>query len=231
MFLEREHDKRTERTRGRPLPPGRLRPAEVVGFGIVCAAIGITTLAIETNALATVLCATILVTYVGVYTPMKRITPLNTIVGAVPGALPPVVGYVAARGVLDAHAACLFAILFVWQIPHFLAISWRYREDYARGGMKMLAVSDHDGSMIRRQMLVYTLALIPISLLPYLVRQGGLPLANEAYAAAALLLGMGFLTPVVLASVFRWESGVRATFIASIVYLPLLFVAMVLGKV
>ncbi|MBK8980294.1 MAG: protoheme IX farnesyltransferase [Planctomycetes bacterium] len=222
MFLERDIDRLMERTRSRPLPSGRLRPGEVVAFATVCGAAGLATMALATNLLATLLSAGILLTYVCIYTPMKRRTPLNTVVGAVPGALPPVVGYAAASGRLDVHAAALFLILFLWQVPHFLAISWRYRDDYRRGGLKMIASLDGSDGMVRRLMLSHTLALICVSLLPYYTG-----LAGEAYAAAALLLGLVFLVPVILATLARWESAIRQTFIASIVYLPLLFAAMV----
>jgi protoheme IX farnesyltransferase len=166
------------------------------------------------------------VTYVFVYTPMKRVSSLNTIVGAVPGALPPVVGYAAATGTLDVQAALLFGIVFLWQMPHFFAISWRYREDYARGGLKMLAVTDTEGFVLRRQMLVYTAALVLVSFLPF--KTG---LAGEAYLATAALLGFLFMVPVTAAALFRLESAMRLTFLASIIYLPLLFVAMVADRV
>ena len=225
MAIEREHDQRMGRTEGRPLPTGRLRLGEAIAFGVVCALLGLSWLWFDTNPLATATCGVVFITYVFVYTPLKRITPMNTIVGAVPGALPPVVGYVAATGRFDIGAMALFLILFFWQIPHFLAISWRYREDYAKAGMKMLTVTDPDGSATRRQMLVYTLSLLIASILPTVVG-----LAGEYYLVAAILLGVLFLTPVVLASVLRWESAMRATFLASIVYLPLLFLAMVLDR-
>ncbi|MFO1053830.1 MAG: heme o synthase [Planctomycetota bacterium] len=225
MLLERDVDPLMERTRGRPLPTRRLTPREVRIFGVACAAIGIFVLAVSTNWLATGLCALVLVTYVFVYTPLKRVSEFNTIVGAVPGALPPVVGYVAAKGMIDVAAAVLFAILFLWQIPHFLAISWRYRHDYARGGMKMLAVRDVEGRMIRRQMLVYTFALIAVSMLPYrFAMTGGI------YLASAALLGFVFAVPVFCAAVLRWEAAVRQTFVVSIIYLPLLLGVMVLDR-
>src|SRR5690606_34415261 len=147
---------------------------------------------------------TIFLLYVFVYTPLKRRTTLNTIVGAVPGALPPVVGYAAAAGRVDQNAWLLFLIVFLWQVPHFLAIAWRYRDDYRKGGLKMLGEADVDGRVLRRQMLVYTFALIVTSFLPYRSE-----LAGQAYLAAAALLGALFLVPVVLASVLRWESAMR----------------------
>jgi protoheme IX farnesyltransferase len=226
QVIERDLDPLMARTRDRPLPSGRLSPAEAVGFGVVGAAVGLTTLGAATNWLATSISAAIFVLYVFVYTPMKRITPLNTIVGAIPGALPPVVGYAAATGRVDLQAGLLFLILFLWQVPHFLAISWRYREDYARGGMKMLAVTDTGGFALRRQMLVYTAALVLVSFLPYKTE-----LAGQAYLASAGLLGLLFMVPVVLAALLRWESAMRQTFLMSIVYLPILFAVMVLDRV
>lgn len=225
QYIERDVDPLMDRTRTRPLPSGRLSPNEVLAFGVIGALVGLTTLAATTNWLATGLSAVIFVTYVFVYTPMKRVTSLNTIVGAIPGALPPVVGYAAATDELDINAAVLFFILFLWQIPHFLAISWRYRDDYAKGGMQMLAVTHPDGRMLRRQMLVYTTALVVVSYLPYRTEMAG-----EAYLASAALLGVLFFVPVALATVWRWESAMRQTFVMSIVYLPLLFVAMVLDR-
>lgn len=225
QYLERDVDPLMDRTRERPLPSGRLTPGAVLAFGVVNAAVGLTTIAAVTNWVATALSFAIFVLYVFVYTPLKRVTQLNTIVGAIPGALPPVVGYAAATGWIDSNAWVLFGIVFLWQIPHFLAISWRYREDYAKGGMQMLASLDPDGHRVRRQMLVYTVALLIVSLLPYRTQ-----LAGQAYLACAALLGFAFLVPVVLAALLRWESAMRQTFVMSIVYLPLLFAAMVLDR-
>lgn len=225
MYRERDLDPKMLRTQDRPLPTGRLMASEVAFFGVATAIAGLAVLSWTTNLLATVLCGLVFVLYVFVYTPLKRVTELNTIVGAIPGALPPVVGYAAASGKLDSAALVLFAILFLWQIPHFLAISWRYREDYARGGFRMLAVSDVQGRHVRRQMLLYTVALIAVSMMPY-----GLEMAGPAYLAAAALLGLMFAVPVFLAAVLRWESAMRMTFLMSIVYLPLLLGGMVLDR-
>jgi protoheme IX farnesyltransferase len=226
QYLERDIDPLMERTRTRPVPSGRLTPREALAFGIVGAVAGVSVIAATTNLLATLTSVTIFVTYVFVYTPMKRVSALNTIVGAVPGALPPVVGYAAATGTLDVQAALLFGIVFLWQMPHFFAISWRYREDYARGGLKMLAVTDTEGFVLRRQMLVYTAALVLVSFLPFKTE-----LAGEAYLASAALLGFLFMVPVTAAALFRLESAMRLTFLASIIYLPLLFVALVADRV
>lgn len=223
MFLERDSDQRMPRTRSRPLPTGRLQPRQVLLFGLACAVVGLVVLSLETNWLATALSAVIFVTYVLVYTPLKRVTALNTLVGAVPGALPPLVGYAATRGALDLPALVLFLILFFWQIPHFLAIAWRYREDYRLGGMKMLPVADPEGRTTAQQMVVYTLALLGMSLFAHVVGLGG-----QLYFFVAIFLGVLFLVPVLMAAVFRLESAMRLCFLASIVYLPLLLCAMVL---
>ena len=211
------------RTRSRPLPTGRLQPSRVLVFGLACAATGLVILWFETNALATALSGLIFVTYVLVYTPLKRVTVLNTLVGAVPGALPPLVGYAASRGALDLPALVLFLILFFWQVPHFLAIAWRYREDYRLGGMKMLPVVDTDGQTTGQQMVVYTLALLGTSLFAHVVGLGG-----QLYFVTAMFLGVLFLVPVLIAAAFRLDSAMRLCFLASILYLPLLLGVMVL---
>jgi protoheme IX farnesyltransferase len=171
------------------------------------------------------LSAAIVLSYVLIYTPMKVRTPLNTLVGAIPGALPPVVGHAAVVGELALPQAVLFAILFCWQIPHFLAIAWRYREDYARAGMRMLPVIDPTGYRTALLMLVYTAGLGIASFLPFLTR-----MCDARYAVAAFLLDVIFFVPVVFAAMTRRESAMRMTFLTSIVYLPLLFVAMVLTR-
>lgn len=225
MLLEREHDRRMPRTAARPLPTGRLTPRQVAVFGVTTVVAGITLLALHANALAAGLCALIAVTYVLVYTPLKRVTTLNTLVGAVPGALPPVVGYAAGAGALDLRAAVLFLILFFWQIPHFLSIAWKYRADYAQGGMKMLPLVDDEGHSTSVQMVVYACGLIAASLFAYLVR-----LSGPLYFVAALCLGILFLVPIVIAAVVRRESAMRQCFVVSIIYLPLLLTVMVLDR-
>ncbi|MBK8101584.1 MAG: protoheme IX farnesyltransferase [Planctomycetes bacterium] len=235
MYREREFDRLMIRTQGRPLPSGRLAPRQVLTFGWVTAGTGLLILFVATQRqpgpretvgtaswLATLLCALILASYVLVYTPMKRTTPLNTLVGAIPGALPPVVGYVAVTNEITLGAVILFAILFCWQIPHFLAIAWRYREDYARGGFQMLPVVDPSGHRTKSTMLLYVAGLGIASFLPYITQMAG-----SRYAAAAFCLDVLFFVPSVIAALTRWESAMRMTFLASILYLPLLFLAMV----
>jgi len=224
MFLERDTDQAMHRTENRPLPSGRLTPNEVLAFGVITWAIGIVCLAVFTNLTATVLCGVIGVTYVFVYTPMKRRTSLNTLVGAVPGALPPVVGYTAGKGHIDQAAVVLFFILFLWQIPHFLAIAWRYRDDYRRAGMKMLPVLDSDGRTTGVQMVVYCVCLVVVSVLPSFPFVG---LTGEFYLFAATLLGALFLVATVFAATQRRPAAMRMCFLVSIMYLPLLFTAMV----
>ena len=228
MYLERDLDPRMERTEGRPLPSGRLRPGEVLGFGLITASGGVLLLALTTNVYATALCATICVTYVLVYTPMKRRSTLNTLVGAVPGALPPVVGYAASAGHLDQRALVLFFILFFWQIPHFLAIAWRYRDQYRSAGMKMLPVVDPDGSTTSIQMIIYCLSLIIVSVLPSMPCIG---MTGRLYLVVALILGVMFLIATAVAAILRRPAAMRQCFLVSIIYLPLLFTVMVFDKI
>jgi len=225
MYFEREFDRRMERTKDRPLPAGALRPAEVLWFGVAASAIGITWLAFTVNPLATGVCALIILTYVGVYTPLKRVTAHNTLVGAVPGALPPLVGYAASSGVLDRQAGILFLILFFWQIPHFLSIAWRHRDDYRDGGMLMLPVVAPDGASTSRQMVIYTLALFIVSVFGYVVG-----LAGPLYLISAVFLGLLFMVPVVMAAMRRHDAAMRMCFLVSIIYLPLLLGVMVLDR-
>ena len=225
MLIERGPDGLMERTKGRPLPTGRLSPRTALAFGLGAVATGLVVLAWSTNALATTVCAAIAVTYVLVYTPLKRITTLNTLVGAIPGGLPPVVGYAAATGEIDMRAVVLFWILFFWQIPHFLAIAWRHRVDYAKGGMKMLPSIDPGGRLTSIQMVVYTIALILTTLFGWRVG-----LAGDLYLIAALFLGLALLAPVVLAASARSDAAMRRCFHATIVYLPLLLIAMMIDR-
>ncbi len=225
MYRERELDARMHRTQARPLPSGRLAPRQVLVFGFSTALLGEGLLLAFSTPLAALVCALILFSYVLVYTPMKTRTPLNTLVGAIPGALPPVVGYAAVTGKLGFGALILFAILFCWQIPHFLAIAWRHREDYARAGMRMLPVVDPAGERTRVTMLLYTAGLGIASLLPFVVHMAG-----QVYLGAALCLDVLFFVPAVMGAVTRWESAMRMTFLVSIAYLPLLLVVMVLDR-
>jgi protoheme IX farnesyltransferase len=218
QFLERERDQLMRRTESRPLPAGRLQPFEVLVFGTGLGIAGVVYLVITlAHPLAALVAAFTFVSYVFVYTPLKRKTSLNTLVGAVPGALPPVIGWVAVRGSIDAEAASLFLILFLWQIPHFLAIAWIYREDYGRAGLCMLPVIDRDGGMSGRQMVSYCLALIPASLTPFILGRPG-----WIYLIGALVLGvvfLGFALAFVRRRSLRQARGVLR---ASLIYLPVL---------
>ena len=168
QLLEREHDAKMRRTKNRPLPSGRLQPATVMVFGGVCACAGLLYLALAVNLTTSVIGAISLVSYLFIYTPLKRMTWLNTAVGAVPGALPPLMGWTAARGELSREGWALFAILAFWQLPHFLAIAWMYREEYEKAGFKMLPGIDPQGQRTGRQAVSHTLGLLPVSLCPFL---------------------------------------------------------------
>ena len=224
QYLERDADALMERTRRRPIPGGRIRPEEGLVFGLALSAAGLAVLAFV-NPLTLALGAASLVSYVLAYTPLKRVTSLCTVVGAVPGALPPLMGWAASRGSLGAAGWGLFAILFLWQLPHFLAIGWLYRDDYARGGFPMLAVTDRDGASTGRQAVLYATALLPVTL-----AAGLLASAGAGYLWGGLVLGLGFLA---CAAAFAWKRTVgsaRRLFLASVLYLPLLLGLMVFDR-
>ena len=226
QLLERDHDAKMRRTEDRPLPSGRLRPESVLRVGVLSATLGLGWLALTVNALTAVLGVTTLLLYLFLYTPLKRITPLNTLVGAIPGALPPLMGWTAARGSLEAGGWSLFAILACWQVPHFLAIAWLYREDYARAGFAMLSVSDAEGRCTSSLALWHTLGLVPVTLLPFALSHVG-----TSYLIGALGLGLVFAWT---AFRFWWDvnsTGARRLFRVSVLYLPLLLALMVMDKV
>jgi len=225
QYVEREHDAKMNRTAGRPLPAGRVAPLEALLFGVTLGASGVVYLAALVNPLTAALGALTIATYVFLYTPMKRWTTLCTVVGAVPGAIPPMMGWTAATDSLSAEAWALFGILFFWQMPHFLAIAILYRDDYAAGGFKMLPVVDEELSVTGRQMVLYALALVPVSLLPVALRMAGL-----GYGLAAVVLGLTFLGFSVKCAFGKGRGEARALFLASIVYLPLLLAAMMLDR-
>jgi protoheme IX farnesyltransferase len=224
-WLERHHDARMLRTQDRPLPSGRMQPGTVVAIGTITAGLGLLELYFMVNPITAALGALTLVIYLFVYTPLKRVTWLNTVVGAIPGGLPPLMGWTAARGEISLEGLSLLAILGFWQLPHFMAIAWMYREDYARAGFQMLSVVDEDGRRTGRQSVSHTLALVAVSLLPFI-----LGMAGKWYLAGALTLGLAFLW---LAFQFAREltlTRARQLFFASIAYLPALLVLMVLDK-
>jgi len=226
MLLERRTDALMHRTRNRPLPAGRLRPTDVVAWGFALTAAGVLLLGWRAGTLATGVALVTWLSYLLFYTPLKPLTSLSTVVGALPGALPPVIGWAAARGSLDPGAFVLFAILFLWQIPHFLAIAWIYREDYARGGLPMLPVLDPEGKVTGRQAVANSLALLLVSLTP---RAAGL--AGNVYLVGAVVLGMAFTAVAFRAAIERTAPAARRLFLASIVYLALLCALLIADKV
>ena len=217
MVLERRTDGLMRRTQDRPLPAGRLRTPEAAAFGLALTSLGLAGLTWFSGPLAAVVALVTWASYVFLYTPLKVRTSLATIVGAFPGALPPVIGWAAARHAIDPGAFILFAILFLWQIPHFLAIAWIYRDDYARGGLPMLPVLDPEGRITGRQAVAHTLALLVVSLTPPVAGLAGTP-----YLVGALVLGVGFAAVAVAAAVQRTVVWARRMFLASLAYLTLL---------
>ncbi len=224
QWLERHTDARMRRTENRPLPSGRLQPLEALVFGCLLGVIGVVYLAVALpTPWAALVAAITFVGYVAIYTPLKTRTTLNTLVGAVPGALPPVIGWVAVRGKIDPEAIALFLILFLWQVPHFLAIAWIYREDYGRAGLKMLPVVDPSGLLTGRRMIGYCLVLIAASLLP--VQLG---VSNGLYLLGALVLGLLFLATTIVFFRDRSLKSARRVLRASLIYLPGLLLLLVL---
>lgn len=228
MYMERETDVLMTRTGQRPIPSGRLQPSEVRNFALLMFVSGVLLLLVSSNLYATLLCSSIFLTYVLLYTPMKRRTNLNTLVGAVPGALPPVVGYVAVTSQLDAYAGLLFLVVFFWQIPHFLAIAWRYRDQYQNAGLIMLPVEDPDGRRTGLHMVTYGFSLLAVSIFP---ASPGFHMFSPFYFYSAFALGVLFLITTVVAAVKRSEVTMRLCFLASIIYLPLVLAAMVYDRV
>ena len=225
QWWERESDALMRRTASRPLPMGLLNAKRALWFGIGLSLAGAAELALGANVLASLLGVTTLAAYLFVYTPMKSRTHLSTVVGALPGAMPPLMGYAAASGVLNREAWTLFFILFIWQFPHFLAIAWMYRDDYARAGIRMLPVVEPDGQSTSRQIILYATTLIPISLLPVVFGMSG-----RIYLVGALLLGFWFLYTGVRVAFDRTNVRARHVLLASVVYLPMIYGLMVLDR-
>ncbi|TDI18284.1 MAG: protoheme IX farnesyltransferase [Acidobacteria bacterium] len=224
-FIEREADGRMRRTCSRPLPSGRLSESDALIAGSILIVVGSFYLALLTNLLAAFLGCVTLAVYLLVYTPLKMKTPICTTIGAIPGAIPPLIGWAAAKGSLDSHALLLFAILFAWQFPHFLAISWLYKEDYKRAGFAMLSSIDPDGRRTGRRILIFTVILFGLSVVP--VTSG---LTGTVYLVGALVLGSVFLWFGFEAALFRTTTAARHVLMASVVYLPLLLFLMVIDK-
>jgi protoheme IX farnesyltransferase len=223
--LERDLDARMDRTRRRPLPEGRIDPTAALGFGVLTTVLGLVYLTLAVNALAALVTVVIVVSYLFLYTPLKQRTSLCSVVGALPGALPPVAGFVAVRGSLSIEGCVLFAILFLWQIPHSLAIARLYRDDYARAGMRLLPVVEPDGLSTGRQVVINSLALLAVGLVPTLIG-----LAGGVYFLVAFALGLCLLGYAVALALWQRATDARRLLFASLVYLPVLLIFMVFDK-
>ena len=217
QVLERDTDALMHRTRTRPIPAGRIRPVEAGLFGALLTLAGLAVLVARSGSLAALVAFCTWASYLFLYTPLKRRSHLATLVGAVPGALPPVIGWAAASGRLEPGAFILFAIMFLWQIPHFLAIAWIYRDDYERGGLKVLPVIDREGRLTGRQAVLHSVALLVVSLAPVAAGLGGMP-----YLAGALVLGVALTLAAVQLARARSLAAARYLFLASVLYLPAL---------
>lgn len=226
QWWEREADEKMVRTQNRPLPAKRIHPARALIFAIILSVIGFLELSLGANLLAGLLGLFTLASYLFVYTPLKQRTPHSTTIGAIPGAMPPLIGYAAAHGTLTAQGWALFAILFLWQFPHFYAIAWMYKDDYSKAGIKMLPVVDPSGDSTVRQILFYSLALIPISLLPRYLGMSG-----NVYLVGALILGGIYFYSGVLVARELNRAQARRVLLASIVYLPVLYGLMMADRV
>lgn len=225
QLLEREYDAKMRRTASRPLPSGRMQPATVAIFGGACSVVGLIYLAVLVNPLTSVLGAVTSISYLFIYTPLKRVTWLNTLVGAIPGALPPLMGWTAARNELSGEGWALFAILAFWQIPHFMAIAWLYREEYAKAGFVMLPNVDATGSRTAQHSVGNTIALLLASLCPF-----ALGLNGKIYLVIALVLGAAYFWCAVRFAQELTARRARQLFLSSIIYLPLLIAALVGNK-
>jgi protoheme IX farnesyltransferase len=225
QYAERDLDGLMRRTATRPLPSGKLAPWEALAFGSTLTVLAEIYLLVLVNPLSALLGLTVIAGYLFAYTPLKTRTSLSTLVGAFPGAVPPLIGWTAARGSLSVEGWVLFAILFLWQFPHFLAIAWMYREDYSRAGILMLPVVEPDGRVTAQQIVIYTLMLIPVSLLPTVLGMSG-----KIYFFGAIVLGLLFLYSSVRAAFSMSRQQARRLLLASVLYLPLLFILMVVNK-
>ena len=217
QYLEKDLDAKMPRTANRPIPEGRIEPETVLLMGGALSAAGLVYLAIQANLLTTVIGAVTLVSYIAVYTPLKQVTPLNTVVGAVPGALPPLMGWTAAGGQITEKGLALVAILYLWQLPHFFAIAWIYRDQYVKAGFVMLSLDDESGKRTSQQAVIYAITLIPFSVLPYVFGMTGI-----TYFFGAIILSGIYLVYSVYFYRVLTESSARKLFIYSIIYLPLL---------
>jgi protoheme IX farnesyltransferase len=224
QYVEREHDARMHRTRTRPLPAGRITPRAALLFATAIALMGTVYLAVAVNWLTAVLGAFTLTSYIFVYTPLKRVSTICTLIGAIPGAIPPLMGWTAATNHLGTGGWILFGILFLWQLPHFMAISWLHRDDYARGGFAMLSVIDRDGAAVGRQAIFYTLLLLPLSLAPTLLGMTG-----AVYFAGAALTGAALLAATIRFAFTRDTRNARSLFMISNLYLMTVMLLLVVN--
>ncbi|MGD0301862.1 MAG: heme o synthase [Bryobacteraceae bacterium] len=225
QYVERCFDAQMRRTRRRPLASGNLEPSSALWFGILLSSAGSLYLAVAVNTLTSVLAMITLASYLMLYTPLKRRTPWCTFIGALPGAMPPLIGWAAASGRLSFEAWVLYAMLFLWQFPHFMAIAWMYREDYARAGYLVLPTGEQSGRVMSWQATAASLTLLPVSLIPALIGGAGL-----LYLAAACILGSGFFYYSLTLAFRRSNAAARRLLTASIIYLPLLFFLLVLDS-
>jgi heme o synthase len=225
QVAEERTDALMHRTRHRPIPDGRVHAADARLFGGVVSAGGLALLAASTHLIAAALALATIVIYLGIYTPLKRRTPTATIVGAIPGALPPLIGWTASHGSVSAGGFALFAIVFLWQIPHFMAIAWMYRDDYARASFPVLPVVEPDGRRAGRQAVLYAAALLPASIMPAIVGVSGTP-----YLVIALALSTALLWLAVRFAAIRSDTSARRLFFGSITYLPILWIVMIADR-
>jgi protoheme IX farnesyltransferase len=225
QWYEREADRHMRRTAARPLPSGKLSAGRALAFGIGLSVAGFAELWLGVNLLAAAIGAFTLASYLFIYTPMKQRTWWSTTVGAIPGAMPPMIGYAAAAGTITRESWVLFAILFLWQFPHFYSIAWMYKEDYARAGIQMLPVVEPDCRSTARQIVLYGIALIPVSLVPSMLGMSG-----RIYLVGALLLGLWFLYSGVQVAVERSMVRARNVLVTSVLYLPLIYGLMLLDR-
>ena len=224
QLYERGTDALMQRTKRRPLPDSRISPAEARAFGVLLSAAGLVLLAVYSTWLAALLALATLVIYLAIYTPLKRRSPIATLIGAIPGALPPLIGWTASHGIALGGIS-LFLIVFLWQIPHFMAIAWLYRDDYAAAGFPMLPVTDPTGRRAGQQAVGYAAALVPVSLMPTLVGLSGL-----WYGGVAGVLSVALLVLAVRFGNARTDGTARRLFYGSLIYLPLIWIVMIADK-
>ncbi len=223
--MEKKFDQIMERTQKRPVPTGRIAVPTAYIAGVATCILGALLLWQKTNQLTVMLGVLTVALYAGVYTPMKRLTTLNTLVGAIPGALPPLIGWTAAQNHIGLGGMLLFALLFFWQLPHFLALAWMYKDDYKRGGFKMLSLVDPSGAACFRQIIIQSVLLMVVSLLPYLYG-----LAGEAYLVTCLLAGLAMLWLAIKLKRTGTREDAKRVFLFSLIYVPLVLVVMAADK-